>query len=105
MSKKDSVKAKQPEKNGITQPKTGTTSAKIWAIAAKLSGTATVEILKLLAACEKEGYNSATIKTQYARWKKFNGIKGRIANKAKVAPKKKAPAKKKVAAKKKAKKK
>lgn len=74
-------------KNGITRPKDGTTSAKIWALAEKhgergpvIEGAAKLEI------------NAATAATQFGKWRKYHGITGR-AEKPVKQTKKATPAK------------
>ena len=71
---------KQPEQNGIVRPKAGTSCGKIWALADSLSQKigAPVTIKALAEIAEAEGYNEATIKTQYARWRKYHGVTGRL---------------------------
>jgi ATPase subunit of ABC transporter with duplicated ATPase domains len=69
--------SKQPEQNGIRRPKEGTTCGKVWAIFDKLSADsgkpATIgDSLKAA-----DGMADATVRTQYARWRKFHGITGR----------------------------
>lgn len=72
-------KAATNQKNGITMPNEGTDSRKIWDTASRLSKEnnliATVSMIKkdpVIAAL-----NDATVKTQFARWRQYNGIKGR----------------------------
>lgn len=71
---------KQPEQNSIVRPKADTNCGKIWAIAdslsAKIGAPVTIKALDEIA--RAEGYNEATIKTQYARWRKFHGVTGRL---------------------------
>lgn len=76
-------KPKQPSQNGVTRPKPGTATGKVWEIADQLSADAKGpaprgEVLK---ACEGEGINPSTAATQYGRWRKFFGL-GRYAEKA-----------------------
>ncbi len=73
-------KAEKIQQNGVTRPGEGTLCGKIWAAADELSkqsqGVATIAALKLHA--DVQGVNDHTIKTQYARWRSFNGIAGRL---------------------------
>lgn len=71
---------KMPEQNGIRQPKPGTNCAHIWDLATAMSTErkATVAVGDLLVKAREAGYNDATVKTQYARWRKFHGVEGRI---------------------------
>lgn len=71
---------KQPAQNGVTRPRTGTATGRVWEIADALSAqggkpAARAEVLK---AFEAEGGNSSTGATQYGRWRKFHGL-GRYA--------------------------
>lgn len=75
-----SAAEKMPLKNGIRRPKDKTVCGQVWAIADKLTekrGGAT-PIKPLLIAAEKKGYNAGNVRAEYARWRKFNGVKGRI---------------------------
>ena len=71
---------KMPEQNGVRQPRPGTNCAKIWDLAAKMSDerNAPVAVGDLLEVAEAQGFAAATVKTQYARWRKFHGIEGRV---------------------------
>lgn len=64
------------QKNGITRPKDGTKTGRIWQVADELSAKnkASAKRGDVMAICEGEGLNKATIATQYGRWCKFNGI-------------------------------
>lgn len=75
------VRADRISKNAITRPADGTITGKVWAAADAISiaqnGTpATVAAVK--AHASTAGINDHTVKTQYARWRQFNGIKGRL---------------------------
>lgn len=73
-------KAAKVQRNGVTRPGENTLCGKIWAAADELSAAsksvASIAALKDHAATK--GVNDHTIKTQYARWRLFNGIKGRM---------------------------
>ena len=75
----------QPNQNEVTRPKDGTKTGQVWAIADKLSeeGDNTVPATRgdVMKAGEAAGLNSATIATQYGRWRKFHGL-GRTAKTA-----------------------
>jgi hypothetical protein len=68
--------AKQPQQNGITRPRSGTQTGRVWEIADELSAqiNAPVARAEVLKAFEAEGGNSATGATQYGRWRKFHGL-------------------------------
>lgn len=82
------AKAEKPKReaseksNGIARPKADTVVGKIWAIADGLSNlklkTPKIAPRKdVLTAAENEGINPSTAATQYGRWRRFHGIKGR----------------------------
>lgn len=80
IAKSKSVRANVNQKNGITMPNEGTDSRKIWDAATSVSKqhntVATVSMIKDLP--QIKPLNDATIKTQFARWRTYNGIKGRL---------------------------
>lgn len=80
-------KIAQPKQNGISRPKDGTATGKIWAIADSLSTEAGAPINRkpVIEACEKEKLNKATVVTQYSRWRKFHGLVGTGVEKAEKA--------------------
>lgn len=82
------VKVIMPSANGITRPKDGTKTASVWAIADSLSRAkgAAIAISELSPECAKAGLNDATTRTQYARWKQFNGVFGAVPKAAAPAP-------------------
>ena len=67
-------------KNGITRPATTNKCGKIWdtadAISAQIHGIASFALLKSHPALT--AFNMHTLKTQYARWRAFNGVHGRL---------------------------
>lgn len=73
-------KAVKNQQNGVTRPGEATTCGKIWATADAISvathGVCPVAALKEHPAMK--GINDHTIKTQYAKWRAFNGITGRL---------------------------
>lgn len=93
MSKKPTPPAKKgsankDSKNGITRPKEGSTTRKVWDIADRL-GADRAGVLKEAA---KRNINPATATTQYGKWRKYHGMEGRTAVK-KAAKKKPSPPK------------
>ena len=71
---------RMPEQNGIRRPKPDTLCGKAWAIADQLSekfGQPT-PIKELLEAAKAEGLNEGNVKAEYARWRKFHGVTGRV---------------------------
>jgi hypothetical protein len=74
-------KAPKVEQNGVSRPKEGSETGKVWTIADNLTATAgkTASRADVVAAATKDGINEATAATQYGRWRKFNGITGTVA--------------------------
>jgi hypothetical protein len=74
------VKVPLVSQRGVTQPKEGTKTRRVWDIADALSKEkgAPVAIAELQPVAAKEGLNDATIRTQYARWKGFHGVFGSV---------------------------
>lgn len=73
------ITEREPEQNGMRRPKPGTKTRAIWDLCDQLSAELQrpVAIAELRAALP-EGTNENTIRTQYAFWRKFYGITGRI---------------------------
>lgn len=69
--------AKQPKQNDVRRPKAGTTTGKVWAIFDSLSASTGAPALIGDALKQATGIPEATVRTQYARWRKFHGITGR----------------------------
>lgn len=74
-------KAEKVQQNGITRPGANTLCGRIWAAADEITdkqhgAVATIGALKEHPATHDA--NEHTIKTQYARWRAFNGISGRL---------------------------
>lgn len=76
----------QPEQNGVKRPKAGSKCARVWeicdSISASMGQPAPVDTVLVNSATE--GLHQTTTRCQYAHWKKFNGLAGRIT--APVAP-------------------
>lgn len=71
---------RQPEQNGIRRPGPTGACGRVWALADELSqklGQA-VPIANLLEAGLAENLNASNVRVEYARWKKFHGLTGRI---------------------------
>lgn len=71
---------RMPEQNGIRRPKAETSCGRAWSIFDGISNAkgAPAAIREALEQGVSEGLNDTTIKTQYARWRKFHGITGRV---------------------------
>lgn len=72
--------SKMPEQNGVRRPKPEGACGKVWALADALSTQLgqPVPIAQLNAAATAQSINDSTIRTQYALWRKFHGIVGRV---------------------------
>lgn len=69
-------KVKMPSQNGVTRPKPGTMTGRVWEIADTLSeaGGEPCKRSDVMKTGEAEGLNSSTIATQFGRWRKFHGL-------------------------------
>jgi hypothetical protein len=77
------VKASKGDKivqNGVTRPAASTLCGKIWAAADRISQRihSVAPIALLREDPELKGVNDHTIKTQYAKWRAFNNVSGRL---------------------------
>lgn len=72
---------KEPEQNGIRKPSVGTLCRAAWDLFDAISATMgqTAPISYVLPVALEKGLNEANVKAEYARWKKYNGISGRVA--------------------------
>lgn len=71
---------RMPEQNGVRRPKPDTLCGKAWGLMDTLSaqfGQAT-PVAPLLEAARAQGLNEGNVKAEYARWRKFHGITGRV---------------------------
>lgn len=79
MTEETQVKEKAPkvEQNGVTRPKAGTDTGRIWEIADSISAASQRPAgrAEVLAEAEKKKLNPATAATQFGRWCKFHGVK------------------------------
>jgi membrane protein involved in colicin uptake len=78
---------RQPEQNGVRRPGPDGLCGQVWTLADTLSAAlnAPVAIGALMEAATAKSLNPANVRTEYARWKKFHGLTGRIAAPAPVA--------------------
>lgn len=77
------VEQNRPEQNGLKRPSSGSTCAIIWDTCDRITKDTehtctSAELFNAL-----QGYNECTLRTQYARWRQFNGITGRLPNQQK----------------------
>ena len=72
---------RMPEQNGVRRPKPNTLCGQAWGLADTLSAKfgQPTPIKDLLSAAAEAGLNEGNVKAEYARWRKFNGVVGRIA--------------------------
>lgn len=77
-----------PEQNGVKRPKNGTLCGQAWAVFDEVSGTkgAPTSIAEAMAVSQPRGLNDANVRAEYARWRKFHGLSGRIPAPKPVAP-------------------
>lgn len=80
---------RMPEQNGIRRPKPEGLCGQAWAIFDSVSAKngAPASIGESLELAREQGLNDGNVRAEYARWRKFHGITGRVA-----APKAEAPA-------------
>ena len=71
---------RMPEQNGIRRPKPDTLCGKAWGIFDQVSGKngAPASIGESMDIAKAQGLNEANVRAEYARWRKFHGISGRI---------------------------
>lgn len=67
--------------NGVTRPKDGTTTGRVWAIADEISkkNSAPADRKTVIEQVVAEGINASTGATQYGKWRKFHGLVGESA--------------------------
>lgn len=69
-------RVKNEQQNGVSKPKAGTKTGRVWEISNELSAAqgspaARKDVIERASA---EGINPATIATQYGRWRQFHGL-------------------------------
>jgi hypothetical protein len=74
------IQKQRDEQNGVKRPSTGTVCDQVWEMAQRLTDDkfTTATLGEVIKACEAKGINKFTARTQYARWRVFNGITGRL---------------------------
>jgi hypothetical protein len=74
------IEKDRPTANGITRPSSGTTCARVWELAEELTAAMgrTAPLSVVVDTAKAQGINQFTTRTQYACWRKFNGIVGRV---------------------------
>lgn len=75
------IERNRPENNGVKRPSEGTICAHVWSLATQLSAEKTAPAIATLGetilAAEAVGINKYTARTQYARWRVYNGHTGK----------------------------
>lgn len=86
--------AKQPEQNGIRRPGPDGKCGKAWALMDTMSAQqgSPVAISDLLVASNAMGMNPNMVRSNYAAWRKFNGVTGRVLSLADIEKAKQAMA-------------
>lgn len=71
---------KMPESNGVRRPKPDTLCGKAWAIFDEISASTgqPAQIKPALEVGKARGLNEGNVRVEYARWRKFFGISGRL---------------------------
>lgn len=78
------VERNRPEANGVKRPSNGTVCAQIWDLATEMSNgdemprAKIATLSEVVKAAESKGINKYTARTQYARWRVFHGLTGRL---------------------------
>jgi hypothetical protein len=74
------AKVQMPEQNGVRRPKPEGLCGQAWTLADDLSRQLgqPVPIANLLEASKVKGLNEGNVRAEYARWRKFNGVTGRV---------------------------
>lgn len=85
---------KEPEQNGVRRPAAGGKTRVPWDIADRVSAEVRRPATRkeVVDAAIAAGCNPSMAQSQYARWRKFHGIEGRVAAPAPAAPATPAPA-------------
>jgi hypothetical protein len=74
------AKVVMPEQNGVRRPKPEGLCGQVWTLADNISRQMgqPVPIATLLEASKAAGLNEGNVRAEYARWRKFNGVSGRV---------------------------
>lgn len=82
-------KPKMPSQNGVTRPRPETKCGQVWGIADKMSAEkkSPVAVADLLVETDKLGLNQGNVRCEYAAWRKFHGVTGRILSDKQIAEK------------------
>lgn len=74
------IEKNRTEQNGVTRPSTGTVCDNVWNLCDHMTKALgkTVGLSALVDAAKLQNINQFTARTQYARWRAFMGLKGRL---------------------------
>lgn len=74
------IEKDRAKQNGVTRPSAGTTCAQVWMLADHMTSTlgTCARLSAVIEAAKELNINQFTARTQYACWRKFNGITGRV---------------------------
>lgn len=77
---KEAKKAPREEQNGVVRPKTESLCGQAWTACDDASANRgqPASIHEVLEIANERGLNIGNVKVEYARWKKFHGLSGRI---------------------------
>jgi len=67
------AKVEKDIQNGVTRPKAGSKTGRVWEIADS-QGTENAVRKTVMDLCVAEGINASTASTQYGKWRKYNGL-------------------------------
>lgn len=85
-------KVERIQANGVTRPADGTVTGRVWEISDRLSKALGKPVPRadVMKEAVEGGINSATVATQYGKWRVFNGLKGVVTTEPKPPKEKKA---------------
>lgn len=71
---------RRPQQNGVRRPKPETLCGQVWGLADSLSETLgqPVPVGELIISAKAQGLNVSNVRAEYASWKKYHGLSGRI---------------------------
>ena len=72
--------SRQPEQNGVRRPRAEGVCGRVWGLCDDISTKlmTPAPVANVIEAGTAEKIDMSTLRTQYARWKKFHGISGSI---------------------------
>ena len=79
------IEPNREEQNGLKRPSKGSTCALIWDTCDRITSEQGSHCTSAQLFAAQNGLNECTLRTQYARWRQFHGITGRLAGQVHVA--------------------